>query len=67
MKLYKYRPVRRISRVIARQLQQDLGNRIEIAEVLPNVTVINILPEESNSYRDCPQFFEFKVPELGEE
>lgn len=61
VKLYKYRPLRMLSKLIAQELQSSSGFRTEIFEILPNVYVVNMTDQFSNGKRDVPQFLEFKV------
>jgi len=61
MKLYKYNPVHRISRVLAKSLLNETGMRVEIGRLSPKITVINVLEEKSNGKKDSVLFLRNKI------
>lgn len=66
LRTYKFRPIRRVAKVIAKSLQQESRKNVEIAEILPNVYIVNIIGETTKGFKDCPQFLEYKVPKNGQ-
>ena len=60
MKLYKSRPVRRIAKIVAKNIVKLDGFQVEIHELFPNVYIVNQTDGLQNGKKDVPFFLETK-------
>ena len=60
MKLYKFRPVRRIAKIVAKNIVKLDRFQVEIYELFPNIYIVNQTDWLSNGKKDVPFFLETK-------